>query len=199
MTKDNVHPQFWSQRYLDGRDRWDQKTFHPYLKTILKDIQNINDKTILVVGAGPGHDGAFFAQYSQHVVAMDFSQEAFERFKTYYPDVKLKYIIENFLNPKNPIPKADVVFEHTFLCAIDPSQYGQYFTSVKAALKKDGLYCAINWNVSPAGTDGPPYSIENDTVLKFLKDGFEVLKVAEKIETFASRKDTESYILARKI
>jgi len=198
MKKEPSSPQFWSERYTDGRDHWDNKTFHPYLKTILKDIQDIKDKTILVIGAGPGHDAVFFSKYCDSVTAIDFSTKAYESFKTYYPDVKMDFLVADFFNPQDPLPKVDLVFEHTFLCAINPSQYEQYFSSVKNVLNPGGLYCAINWNQSPAGKDGPPFSVSNETVLEFLKDDFEVLKVETKIETFDYRKDTESYILAIK-
>jgi len=192
-------PDYWSNRYLSGQAGWDNQAPHPFLEEILREAPHfIQGKKVLVIGAGPGHDAHFLAQNGAQVIAMDFSDEAKRRFLRYYPESPVDYrVLDLFDLPKGI--EVDTVFEHTLLCAIDPSRYGAYFISISQLLAPGGHYLAILWNRTPAGDNGPPFSISNEMVKEGLKEGFRILVEKPVGKTFPGREGTESFLVAEKV
>lgn len=191
------NPAYWSMRYRERKNGWDQMRPHPFLKHAHAYLGDVSKKKLLVIGAGPGHDAEYFSDVAGKVTALDFSEEAKAHFRAYYPDSKVEYVVGDFFTAD--LGKFDVVLEHTLLCAIDPKRYGDYFAAVERALNPGGFYAAIVWNKSPVGDAGPPFSVPNATVLSHLKKrGFKIHVECPVEPTVPGREGTETFFYACK-
>jgi len=193
-------PEYWSGRYRRGETGWDNQRPHPYLEEVLRrHPETIRGKDVLVIGAGPGHDAELFSRSgAKRVVALDFSEAAKKSFQKYYPDSRVEYALLDFFHPP-PDLKAETVFEHTLLCAIDPARYGDYFRSLQKVLLPGGNYLALIWNQTPAGKNGPPFSTPNRVVEEGLKGGFKILEREAVTATIPGRENTETFFLAERL
>lgn len=113
---------FWSERYLEKPlPAWDLDGPHPELKSFLQQLK-LNKQRILVPGCGYGHDAAFFAEKGHVVTAIDFSDVAIQKAKERYGHLSnLNFIQGDVFKMDSQHEKAyDIIFEHTFYCAISP-------------------------------------------------------------------------------
>lgn len=154
-TDDIKNHEFWTNRYDANDTPWDGGDAHPFWKTLFKDSPK-QDKAALVIGAGGGHDAQFLSRHFTKVIALDFSPAAKTQFERVYPDSPVEYLVKDFLN--DDLPTADVVFEHTLLCAIHPETRPAYFKSLANVLQNGGTYHAITFDaVTHPHTDLPPF------------------------------------------
>jgi SAM-dependent methyltransferase len=190
--------EYWNNRYVNRRNGWDNGRAHPYLAHAMSYMQNLNEKSVLVIGAGPGHDAFYFSHYAKSVTALDFSTEAKTHFEKYYPETKIQYVVGDFFAWTKDQGQFDIVFEHTLLCAIDPSRYADYFSAVNECVKPNSFFAGIVWNKSPVD-QGPPFSVPNATVLNFLKPHFDIHVESPVDETIPGREGTETFFYAKKV
>lgn len=186
-------------RYLERRNGWDRGIAHPFLPNVLSYLGDLVQKSVLVVGAGPGHDAERLARVAGEVVALDFSREAEGHFKKYYPDSKVRYVTQDFFAPSGSGRTFDVVFEHTLLCAISPARYSDYFCALDRRTHPGSAFAAIVWNDSPVGDNGPPFSVATKTVTDYLKKiGFKIHAECPVDKTFPGQEDSETFVYAKK-
>jgi methyl halide transferase len=189
----------WSELYHSKSARWDHGTHHPYLEKIIHDIKGLSKKSVLSIGAGPAHDATYLDIHTSKTAALDFSEAALDAHRHYYPESKIEYYVSDFFANDAKISKHDLVFDHTFLCAIDPNRYETYFKRVKELLTPNGYYCAILFTDASKDGKGPPYSIPTEMVLDYLHGKFEIVKVGPVDMTFPGREGRETYLLARSL
>jgi SAM-dependent methyltransferase len=118
---------FWSEHYAkwqmtDETPGWDLAGPVPTLGTILAQLK-IPKSRVAVLGCGAGHDANYFYEQGHIVTAIDYSPEAIKKARELYPEKdRLKYLEVDLLKPtENLFGAFDIVFEHTFFCAIDPA------------------------------------------------------------------------------
>src|SRR5687767_7549806 len=77
MTAPDVRaPDFWEQRYQEGRTGWDQGGPTPEFVAYLEGPQAPASGKILVVGCGKGHDVLLFARHGFDALGVDFAPSA---------------------------------------------------------------------------------------------------------------------------
>lgn len=199
MTRDHLSTsEYWSQRYQDGKTGWDMKKHHPFLPTMRSYLEPLKGKSVLVIGAGPGHDAEFFSHHGADVTAYDFSSEAKNLFHAYYPDSHVNYQQMDLFDCHKQTEKTfDIIIEHTLLCAIDPKRYPDYFKAIKELTHKDSIWAAIIWN-NTGVEEGPPFSVSQHIVKNHLKDIDFNIHVERDIEPMAPNRNHEWFVLAKK-
>src|SRR3954463_16374027 len=68
-------PAFWEEIYQGGRAGWDLGRPTPAFKRLLESGE-LTPGTLLVLGAGRGHDAREFARHGFRVTAVDFAEDA---------------------------------------------------------------------------------------------------------------------------
>ena len=166
-------PQEWGDRYATGLTPWDVGGPHPELVARLREGRLPESGKALVPGCGRGHDAAALAGAGWHVIAVDFAPELDD-----IVPQRLSPFGGEFLNAdalslvlEQPV---DLIFDHTFFCAIHPARRPEHGAMVRRLLRSGGTLAAI---VMPRGEpiDGPPWGMKPIHVIEAVGPGFEVV------------------------
>ncbi|MCJ8275603.1 MAG: methyltransferase domain-containing protein [Bdellovibrionales bacterium] len=146
---------FWSEKY-NTHAPWNLDEPHPELKSILPQLK-LSKSRILVPGCGYGHDAAYLAEQGHIVTAFDFSEEAIKGAKKKYGHIKnLTFEVADAFNLDQSYFNAfEIVFEHTFYCAITPQKRNDIIKLWKRCLAETGHLLGVFF-VMPKRT-GPPF------------------------------------------
>ena len=165
-------PEEWGARYAEGFTPWDVGFPHPELVARLE--KGWPDKgRALVPGCGLGHDARARAEAGWHVIAVDFAPDledmVAERLRPFGGEFMRADALK--LELDEPV---DLIFDHTFYCAIDPSRRPEHGQMVERLLRPGGTYAAI---VTPKGepVEGPPWGMKPAHITENLAFDFEVV------------------------
>jgi SAM-dependent methyltransferase len=168
--------QFWSEIYEQHQDGWELGQPHPVLAT--RDWARFSAvKRVLVPGAGRGSDAAFLAGVlpQARVTALDFAPQArldaLAKFKGHLGfEYECQEVFE-FLRAQETA-SFDLVFEHTFFCAIDPLKRSDYVRELSRVLKPGGRWMGIFFLLEHAG--GPPFATTQWELREHTRERFDV-------------------------
>ncbi|HEX4925062.1 MAG TPA: methyltransferase domain-containing protein [Bdellovibrionales bacterium] len=166
---------FWSEIYeTEPTPGWDLGGPSPALKDILPQLK-LPKSRVLVLGAGQGHDAAFFASQGHLVTAVDMSPNAEAGFRKHYPHQEnVTYIVSDlFTLPAKMHHSYDVVFEHTCFCAINPAKRNQMVKVWRNVLAEDGHLLGIFMIQNPR--QGPPFGSSEWELHQRMKKGWDFL------------------------
>jgi SAM-dependent methyltransferase len=180
-------PLDWNLAYVNDDCPWDKGEAAPPLRSYLAHSPVLGK--VLVPGCGLGHDVRLLAHAGATVTGLDCAPKAIERAQCAGFHERIQYKIGDFLR-SHSIPKEayDWVFEHTCLCALDPSQRHNYVNSLCRALKPEAHYLAIFYiKVENYDGSGPPHPISRQEIEVLFKDYFDILDAKIPTESYACR------------
>lgn len=136
--------QFWQGRYETQQTGWDMNGPHPALESVTSQLR-INKCRILNLGCGTGHDAEFLASKGHIVTGVDFSTSAIEQAQNRYGNREnLKFVqADAFKLPEKFFNSFDLIFEHTFFCAIHPTKRNELVRIWKNCLVPGGHLLGI--------------------------------------------------------
>jgi SAM-dependent methyltransferase len=152
MVKQSDSPEWSSQSYWQGRfavgdTPWDLDAPSSVLMEGLDELKGIGlqlaGRKVLSPGCGRGSDALEFVRRGADVVAVDWSEAAVSALRARYAASTTSYpgsldVIQGDLF-EVPVQHVDVVCEHTFFCAIDPSMRPRYAETVGAWVNPGGF------------------------------------------------------------
>jgi SAM-dependent methyltransferase len=154
-------PDFWEQRYQEGRTGWDQGGPTPEFVAYLEGPHAPPGK-LLVVGCGKGHDVLLFARHGFDALGVDFAPSAVE--------IGTRAAHEAGLSDRAHFEQADIfdlpvsypahfdyILERACYCAIDPVDRARYVETAAALLKPGGRIIA-QFFLGPQTRPGPPFA-----------------------------------------
>ena len=182
-----IMPRNWNSAYENDDTPWDKGYAAPPLVEFLE--RHRVDGRTLVPGCGLGHDVRLLAEQGAEVLGLDIAPAAIEKARSIDPVGSESYVLGNFLElEKQYQGQFDFVFEHTCLCAIEPSERRVYAESIAAALKPGGHYLAVFFRDVPEYEgDGPPHPISEDEILELFGACFERIESFVPRQTYPSR------------
>lgn len=190
--------QFWSQIY-QGEDNpgWNLNQPAEAFKDMLPRLK-LPKSRILVLGAGEGHDAAWFAEVGHVVTAVDFSKEAIKRGQKKYGHLEnLQFVDSNIFHlPQEWNHSFDVVVEHTCFCAIPPEQRDEMVRLWRRMLHEEGQLMAVFFTMEKK--IGPPYGATEFEIRKRLQNYFHFLFWGRWRQSLAQRQGRELFVLAKK-
>lgn len=165
---------FWSGKYQENTTPWNLDKPHPELSSFMMQLK-LNKCRILVPGCGYGHDAALLAEQGHIVTAIDISDEALQKAEELYGHIPtLTFKKEDVLNLNEDYNNCfDIVFEHTFYCAISPENRNDLIKIWKRVLSETGHLLGIFF-VVPKRT-GPYFGGSEWELREKLKDHFNFL------------------------
>lgn len=190
---------FWTHIYeTEGQPRWDLGEPAEALKDMLPRLK-LTKSRILVLGCGEGHDAAFFAREGHLVTAVDLSPEAIRRAKARYGDVQnLRFLLADAFSLDSQHDAAyDVIFEHTFYCAIDPRRRQDLVRRWNRWLSPGGMLMGVFFAVEKR--EGPPYGGTEWELRERLRKNFQFIFWGRWKASKAGRQGKELFVYARKL
>ena len=171
----------WSARYEVGSIPWDLGRPHPELADRLSDDPTLGTGAVgavFVPGAGTGHDAAALAASGWSVTAMDIAPAVEPALTRRLARFDARVVIGDALAfaPGDPF---DLVFDHTFFCALDPDRRPEYGAMVdRVAADRADVVSIVFPLHKPRDTGGPPWGFDAVDVAATLPQSFHEVELA---------------------
>jgi SAM-dependent methyltransferase len=169
----------WSARYRGGDTPWDHGRAHPELERRLAvgelEPPRRGESRALVPGSGRGHDAVALARAGWRVTAIDSAPEVAAHASAALGGLGGRFELADALEHRTREPY-ELVFEHTFLCALPPAARPRWAALVERVLAPGGRLAVL---VFPAGKElasgGPPWGFAAGDVAALVGSRFRLL------------------------
>lgn len=191
-------PEFWEGRYRENVTPWDLGQPAPPFATLIRERrEEFLPGKMAVLGAGAGHDAAFFGQNGFEVVGFDYAEGAIERATARYGQW-VNFVQANIFE----IPEAyrgtfDYVLEHTCFCAIPMERRRDYVEAARRLLKPEGRLIGLFWCHQEEG--GPPFKTDRQELETLFSPYFRFESVTVPESSAEGRRGQELLCILRRI
>jgi len=166
----------WAGRYASEDTPWDLGRPHPELEYRRADWQLAPGATVLVPGCGRGHDALALAAAGMIVTAIDIVPEIGEVLSPRLEERGGRFLLGDAL-ASYPGAGFDAIWEHTFFCALHPSQRSDYGDMVARVLRPYGRLLGVAFPADrPDDMEGPPYRAGIDELKAALGGRFRLIE-----------------------
>lgn len=149
-------PQFWNERFAQGRTPWEFGAVPPRLARYL--AAHPAGGRVLVPGCGSGQEIAAFAAAGYAVTALDFASEAVARARTAVgPTLAERVVLGDFFTAPLADAPFDLIYERTFFCALPPARRSALVARLAELLRPGGALVGFYYLGDERG--GPPYAL----------------------------------------
>lgn len=167
----------WNYRYAGKDTPWDLGRAHPLLTEALSEDATLGLGRVdraYVPGCGRGWDAAALENAGWETVAVDLSEQAIA-------DAQSRTSATQGDALTWPEVGFDLIFDHTFFCAIDPARRSEFGAMVDRMLSPDGQLVSIVFPIGrPPEEGGPPFAMDPEDVDVVLGDGFTRVATGER-------------------
>lgn len=162
---------------------------------------------ILVPGCGRGHDVRAISECFPEatVQGLDIAATALREARRYATAGSESYhLVDIFELDDCPLGGlADVIWEHTCFCAIDPERRDDYVETVARLLKPSGEFLGVFY-LDPYGKGhkpggGPPHGTSKSELRKRFGTRFEILEQWSPARTYPGREGAEWVLRLRRL
>lgn len=181
----------WQKHYDENDLAWDLGQVAPPFASLVETGTIAPGKT-LIPGCGRGHEVIFLAEKGFEVTAIDYSNGAVELLNAAIEKRNLnsQVLHRDFFEWDTAHDNHfDLLIEHTFFCAISPSQRDLYVLTVARALKKGGMLAGLFYHTGQEG--GPPFNTTQEDIRHYFSDLFEIRELSQAKNSAEQRKDKE--------
>ena len=192
VARTALNPEFWEQRYLEGKTRWDTGQAAPPFVSLLELPNAPKPGKIAVLGSGNGHDALLFSEHGFEVVGFDFAPSAIANSTSSARDrgLSAQFLQRNIFELEPEFSnRFDYVLEHGCFCSISPAFRPRYVQIVHSLLHPNGSLIALF--LIHAYANRPPFGIEPTSLLKLFSDYFEPLTFGLALNSSRHRKGQE--------
>lgn len=185
----------WSEAWEEGRTPWDAGAEAPALVELI-DNGHLGGSRALVPGCGSGYDALALARVFDEVVGLDLAAGAIDRMETLRAERgveadRVRGIKADFFEfePEEPF---DLIYDYTFLCAIEPERRQEWARRMDELLAEDGEIVTLIFPVVDKPADeGPPYAMSPELVQELLTREFRAVELSEVEESNEGREGME--------
>lgn len=173
----------WEEAWQEGRTGWDAGAPAPALIDFLEGGTDWGGKA-LVPGCGAGYDVFALARHGFEAHGLDIAPSVVQVFEGKRDEASIsadqaKILIEDFFS-WTPAAPYDLIWDYTFLCAIQPERREAWVERMSTLLADTGRLVTLIFpvdpsNPSPSTSDepGPPFRLHPDFVTDLLAERFE--------------------------
>lgn len=189
----------WADRYRSGDTPWDLGGPHPELSIRLQDGRLAPPRpgaTVLVPGAGAGHDAIAFARRGWAVTALDRVPDLAPAVSPILERSGGRYVVGDAFTFESE-DAFDLIWDHTFFCAIPPERRAEWGRRAAELIAPGGSYAALVFPVGkPASEGGPPFGMDESSVLEVLGPVFRTSESGAVARPVARRTWRENWLCA---
>jgi len=171
----------WQRAWEEGRTPWDAGGSPPILEQLVDD-DALPTGRALVPGCGSGYDVLTLARHpDRSVLGIDLSPIAQDRFAALrdaagLPRERARVAVADFFADRLSEEPLDLVWDYTFLCALEPEARPAWAARMDEILAPGGELVTLIFPVhpKPLNPGGPPYPMTPELVRGLLEpQGFE--------------------------
>lgn len=192
----------WEARYVSADTPWDLGSPHPELSHRLQDGRLAPPRegaTALVPGAGWGHDAIALARRGWNVTAVDVVTSLQASVAPQLERLGGRFLAGDALRLDVGEP-FDLIWDHTFFCAIQPTDRLKWGARAAELVKPGGQYAALVFPVGkPEEEGGPPFGMDCDALLAALGPFFRSRESEPVARSLKRRTWREFWLRAEKI
>lgn len=185
----------WEDAWKEGRTGWDAGMSPPALRKLVRRDDAPKGRA-LVPGCGAGYDVFTLARAGWTAVGLDLAPTATERFESVRDGAGLtqaeaSVVLHDFFSwsPDDPF---DLIWDYTFLCAIEPEMREAWRDQMAKLLAPGGQLVTLIFPADPSrGDAGPPYQVSPELVTDLLQPRFENLEMTKVTESHPGREGKE--------
>lgn len=174
----------WSLSYTSGRTPWDMRRPHPELVSRLQADPTLGSGTVgrvLVPGCGRGHDALALASVGWDVTAVDIADALAPDTGRRLEDAGVRFEVADALAATGSY---QMVFDHTFFCALEPTERHRFGVMVDSILDTGGVIASVVFPLGrPLAEGGPPYGMTADDLTDAMGAGFDQVEISEPFMT----------------
>ena len=164
-------PVDWSARYAAEDTPWDNGAPHPELSLRLQDGRLApphEGARVFVPGVGRGHDAIALARRGWAVTAVDVVESLVEEVAPQLEKLGGTFVVGDALE-YGAAQEFDLIWDHTFFCAIQPTDRARWGQQAARILKPAGQYAALVFPVGkPVEEGGPPFGMSCEALMEAL-------------------------------
>lgn len=192
----------WGERYRIEHTPWDLGCAHPTLTARLVSGELAPPHAgarALVPGCGRAHDALALAKAGWIVTAADLVEELRPIVEPQLAKLGGEFVSGDTLALQVDEPY-ELVWEHTFFCAIDPEQRAAYGELMARAIKPGGRIAALLFPLDrPEERGGPPWRIDEQLYEAALGDAFERVTLEPAVARTGGREWLERLAIYRRV
>ncbi len=188
---------FWTDVYTIENPGWELLQPANALIDMLPRLK-LPKSRILIFGCGTGEDAAYLAENGHLVTAVDISEFAINKAKEKFPNLKnIEWICEDvFKFAKGKHQVFDIIFEHTFYCAIPPKRRNELVKVWIQLLVPTGHLMGVFFAMDKRV--GPPFGGSEWEIRERLKKSYQFLFWGRWRQSVPRRQGRELFIYAQK-
>jgi hypothetical protein len=193
MDKDQEYTDKWDTRWKNNITPWDFGEPAKILVALFNSNEFGDSGKALVPGCGQGHDVSFIGSFKNwSCTGLDVSETAVEtacktRDSRNVSPLRAEFVNGDFFTFEGQF---DLLFDHTFLCALLPSMRLSWSKQMAKLVKKGGFLLTYMY---PLGDheDGPPWALSVEIYRELLSMNFGEVFIRDlnPSETFQKRLD----------
>lgn len=152
----------------------------------------------MVPGCGLGHDAIALARAGWAVTAIDIVDTFAEELSETLEPLDGRFIVTDALAFDSDEP-FDLVWEHTFFCAINPDQRGDYGAMIRRVTAPGSQVAVLVFPIGRPRTDGgPPWGVTTADYASALGEKFELVMEVPVENRLQRRSWSEHFALFRR-
>ncbi len=191
----------WAESYRTGDTPWDLGAPHPELSRRLQGGALAPPQAgarALVPGVGRGHDALALARRGWAVVALDLVGSLGDELGAALAQSGGRFCVGDAMDfDDGPF---DLIWDHTFFCAINPSDRAAWGARAGDLLQPGGMYAALVFPFGkPMAEGGPPHGMDSAALRQALGARFEAEEDCSAQRKVRSRRWEERWFLARRL
>jgi SAM-dependent methyltransferase len=169
----------WAAHYTAADTPWDLGGAHPELSQRLSDGTLAPPRAgarVLVPGCGHGHDALALARRGWDVTAIDLVVDLAQTLGRELARRGGRFLqVDALAVEAGPDGPFDLVWDHTFFCALPPTLRAAWGARAAALTAPDGRYVALVFPCGkPLSEGGPPFGMTTEDVALVLGTAFEL-------------------------
>lgn len=164
--------EFWNERYRTGQTPWDYGGVPQEFEELLS--RQAAPLRILIPGCGSAYELLASLQKGHDAVGIDLSDEAVDRVRPQLGADADRLQAGDFFTSPFSDGGFDLIYERTFLCAIDPAMRAAYAHTMAALLRPGGLLAGyFLYGHEP---DPPPYPLAPGEEKELFEPAFDLIE-----------------------
>ncbi|GLB52241.1 SAM-dependent methyltransferase [Neptunitalea chrysea] len=191
-----MNKEYWSDRYIRHNTKWDVGYAIPALTDYIDQLEN-KELKILIPGCGHAYEASYlFSKGFTNVYIADITEEPLNNFRERVPEFPKSHIlITDFFSINDTF---DLIFEHTFFCALDIKMRTSYIKKMHELLNLNGKLTGVLFSF-PLTENGPPFGGDINEYKKLFLKHFQLIKIENCKNSIKPRMSNELFFIAKPI